>query len=341
MNQKPASLSRRQFIRLTAFAGLAAAGGLGLSAGLRAAQPVESVQETRMLLGSIAHLTVISSNGAQARAAIIAAFDRMAALEAVFSRFRPDSQLSQLNATGALSDPHPELKTVLTKAVAYGDLTAGAFDVTVEAVLRQYRAAAQSGSLPTAEQISVAQQLVDYRQISIHEDAIRLNLPGMAVTLDGIAKGYIIDAGAAALRELGFDQVLVELGGDLQTYGSATAQSWQVSIQAPPGSASTTPIIAELVSRALATSGDYQYTFTPDRRLHHILDPHSGVSPDELSSASVIAPTACDADALATSLMVMGAEAGLALIARLPEAEALVINKHGITRQSANFPVRA
>lgn len=340
MSQAAGRLSRRQFIRLTAFAGLAAAGGLGLSAGLRAAQPVEPVQATRFLLGSLAHLTVISADGAQARAAINAAFDRMAALEAVFSRFRPDSQLSRLNATGTVSNPHPELKTVLTKAVTYGDLTGGAFDVTVEAVLKLYRAAAQSGTLPADDQITAAQQLVDYRQIAIHEDEIRLNLPGMAVTLDGIAKGYIIDAGADALRELGFDQVLVELGGDLQTSGSATAQPWQVSIQAPPGSASTTPIIAELVSRALATSGDYQYTFTSNRRLHHILDPHSGVSPDELSSASVIAPTACDADALATSLMVMGAEAGLALIAHLPEAEALVISKHGITRQSANFPVQ-
>lgn len=340
MSQSTGRLSRRQFIRLTAFAGLATAAGLGLSQALPAAQPVEHVQITRLLLGSIAHLTVISPNGAQARTAINAAFDRMAALEAVFSRFRPESQLSQLNATGTLSDPHPELKAVLSKAVAYGDLTAGAFDVTVEAVLKLYRTGVQSSSLPTDDQLMAAQQLVDYRQIAIHEDDIRLNLPGMAVTLDGIAKGYIIDAGAAVLRAHGCDQVMVELGGDLQTYGSADAQPWQVSIQAPPGNTHPTPHIAQLVSRALATSGDYQYTFTPDRRLHHILDPHRGVSPDELSSASVIAPTACDADALATALMVMGAKAGLALIARLPEAEALVISKHGGIHQSANFPMQ-
>ncbi len=338
MSQTRATLSRRQFIRMTALAGAATAVGLSLAHGQSTVQPVEHVQVTRLLLGSIAHLTVISSNGAQARAAINAAFDRMAALEDVFSRFRPDSQLSRLNATGALSDPHPELKTVLTKAVAYGDLTGGAFDVTVEAVLKHYRTAAQTGTLPADDQLRAAQQLVDYRQIAIHEDAIRLNLPGMAVTLDGIAKGYIIDAGAAVLRAHGCDQVMVELGGDLQTFGSAAAQPWLVSIQAPPGSASQR--VAELVNRALATSGDYQYTFTPDRRLHHILDPHRGVSPDELSSASVIAPTVCDADALATALMVMGAEAGLALIARLPDAEALVISKHGITRQSANFPMQ-
>ena len=333
-------LSRREFIRLTACAGLALAGGVGLAELARSRQAVDQVQETRMLLGSLAHLTVISPNSAQARAAVTAAFDQMTALEDVFSRFRPDSQLSQLNTNGRLSNPPASFKAVLTKAVAYGDLTGGAFDVTVEAVLRQYRGAAQAGTLPSTEQIDAAQQLVDYRQIAITDSAISLTRPGMAVTLDGIAKGYIIDAGAQVLREHGFEQVLVELGGDLQTYGTADAHPWQVSIEQPDRAAASTPIRAQLVNRALATSGDYQYTFTPDRRLHHILDPHSGVSPDELSSASVIAPTACDADALATALLVMGADAGLALIARLPDFEALVISKQGSIRQSAHFPAR-
>ena len=335
MTQADSRLSRRNFIRLTA--GLAVAGGVGLAELARAARSAERVQEARMLLGSIAHLTVISPDGARARAAINAAFDRMGAFEDVMSRFRPHSQLSQLNASGVVTNPHPALKTVLTKAVAYGDLTGGAFDVSVEAVLRYYRGASQRGSLPDADVIAAARELVDYHQISIGDDAIRLNRHGMALTLDGIAKGYIIDAGAAVFREYGFEQVIVELGGDLQAYGSAEQRAWQVSIEQPQGGA---PLVAQIVNRALATSGDYLYTFTPDRRLHHIIDPLNGVSPDELSSVSVIAPTACDADALATALMVMGSTAGLALIDRLPDTEALVISKRGVIRTSANFPIR-
>ncbi len=333
-------LSRRQFIRITAAAaGAAIAGGVGLAELSRSSRTAERVQDSRMLLGSITNLTVISTDATQARLAINTAFERMASLEEVFSRFRPTSQLSRLNASGTLVDPHPALKAVLTKAVGYGDLTGGAFDVTVEAVLKPYREAAKTSTVPDETTIADAQERVDYRQISIGADVIRLNRPGMAITLDGIAKGYIIDAGAAVFREYGFEQMMVELGGDLQTFGSAGSRPWQVGIQQPTPTAEQSPLIAHIVNVAMATSGDYLYTFTSDRRLHHIIDPHSGISPHELSSASVIAATACDADALATSLMVMGADAGLALIERLPDIEALVISKQGSIRVSTGFPI--
>ncbi len=330
-------LSRRQFIRITAAAAIA--GGVGLAELSRLSRTAERVQDSRILLGAIANLTVISTDIAQARLAINAAFERMASLEDVFSRFRPTSQLSRLNTSGTLVDPHPALKTVLTKAVHYGDLTDGAFDISVEAVLKPYREAAKTGTVPDNALIAEAQQLVDYRQISIGTDVIRLNRPGMALTLDGIAKGYIIDAGAEVFRDYGFEQVMVELGGDLQTYGSAGGRPWQIGIQQPNPEAAHSPLIANLVNVAMATSGDYLYTFTSDRRLHHIIDPHSGISPHELSSASVIAPTACDADALATALLVMGAEVGLRLIERLPDTEALVISKQGSIRVSTGFPL--
>lgn len=332
-------LSRRQFIRITAIAGLLATGGAKFA--LRSVSPMVRTQETRLLLGSIANLTVISPYPDQARAAITTVFDRMAALEDVFSRFRPYSQLSQLNASGFVNEAHPALQEVLTKAVDYGHLTRGAFDVTIEPVLRLYREAAKTGKLPTYSNVAEARQLVDYRQITITKDSIRLGKAGMAVTLDGIAKGYIIDVGANALGEQGFEHIMVELGGDLQTHSDADSRPWQVGIQQPtPNAPANTPLIAQVTNMALATSGDYQYTFTPDRRLHHIIDPGSGVSPGELASASVIARTACDADALATAIMVMGKNAGLELAEQLPDTAALVITKQGEVHYSAMFPLR-
>ena len=332
----PARLSRRQFIRITATAGLALAGG-GLLARSAAARTAQRVTETRLLLGTVANLTVISDDPAQAQAAIQAAFDQMAALEDVLSRFRPASQLSRLNAAGRLANPHPALREVLVKALAYGDLTGGAFDVSVEPVLALYRASTRSGQLPTPAELEAAHALVDYRQIALEADEVRLGQSGMALSLDGIAKGYVIDRGADALAAHGYPNVLVELGGDLSAFGQAEERPWHIRIQQPDASESR--LTAGISQRAMATSGDYQQPYTLDRRLNHIIDPASGISPLELSSASVVAPTACDADALATAVMVLGAQAGLALVRRLPNSEALVMTKDGAVAHTPGFPL--
>ena len=197
----------------------------------------------------------------------------------------------------------------------------------------------QSGQLPDAATVETACQLVDYRQLKLTADTVYLGKTGMSITLDGIGKGYIIDRGAAVFGSYGLDQVIVELGSDLQTRGQAQGHPWRVAIQRPPNDTSNSPLVAELSQAAMATSGDYHYTFTADRRLHHILDPTSGLSPGDLTSASVLAPTTCAADALSTAVMVMGAEHGLNLIAQLPDTEALVIRKNGMVQYSSRFPL--
>lgn len=331
-------LSRRQFLTITATAGALLAGGIGLVGARRA--EAQTARTTRLLMGSIANLTVISDDPLHAQAAIDAAFERMSSLEAVFSRFQSTSQLSQLNRDGNLPDPHPALVDVLRQAVAYGQLTDGAFDVSIEAVHRLYRTCARLGSLPADEPVRTERERVDYRAIAIDANRVAFQKAGMAVTLDGIGKGYIIDQGAAVLRSYGFDSVLVELGGDMSALGQAAVRPWQISIQQPPGIHFDQPVVARLDGRALATSGGYLNSFTPDHRLHHILDPHSGLSPLELASASVVAPAACDADALATAIMVMGRERGLALADRLSDVEALVMTASGEVYQTAGFPVK-
>lgn len=336
MTASARNLSRRQFLRVTATAGALLAGGIGL-VGTRHAE-AKALRTTRLLMGSIANLTVISDDPRHAQAAIDAAFQRMTGLEVVFSRFQVGSQLSQLNRDGNLHNAHPALVDVLRQAVAYGQLTEGAFDVSIEAVHRLYREYARLGSLPDDEALSRERGRVDYRAIAIAEDSVSFHKPGMAITLDGIGKGYIIDQGSAVLRDYGYGDVLVELGGDMNALGQADAHPWQIGIQQPPGIKTAQSVVASLTGCALATSGGYLNSFTPDHRLHHILDPHSGVSPLELASASVIAPTACDADALATAVMVLGRERGLALADSLTSVEALVMTQTGDVQQTAGFP---
>ncbi|MBK8027218.1 MAG: FAD:protein FMN transferase [Chloroflexi bacterium] len=326
MTQNSARFSRRQFIRMTAVAGLMAATGTALTVSGHGSAEALRVQETQLLMGSIAHLTAISADPDQARAALNAAFERMVALENVFSRYRPESTLSQLNRAGIVENPPVEFRQVLEKAVAYGDLTGGAFDVTVEPLLALYRAAASLGDVPAPEAVAAARELVNYRAIELADDFISLRAAGMAVTLDAIAKGYIIDAGVEVLERFGFQDVMVEVGGDLQARG---AQPWRVGIQAPDEPQQSFVQTVEVRNAGLTTSGDYVSWFTPDHRLHHILDPRTGVSPTALSSVSVLASTACDADALSTSLMVLGLERGSALLNELAGVQAWFVMKTG------------
>jgi len=331
--------ARRQFLKIVAVAGsLAGAGALGVDA-LHTERRLHRIQTTRLLLGTVANITLITDRADAAQAAIEATFSTMAVLESVMSRFRTDSQLSHLNRSGDLRDSHPALVDVLQRALHFGALTGGAFDVTVEPVLALYRHHALTGGLPATDEVARLRALVNFRDIDVSADRIHLRQPGMAITLDGIAKGYIIDQGAHELRRRGFEQVLVELGGDMQAQGMAGDRPWQVGLQAPRDSMIDRALgVAQLRDCALATSGDYMQAFTPDFRLHHILMPGTGASPLELSSASVIAPTACDADALATAAIVLGADKTLTLLARLPDVEGLLVGKDGSQTQSAAFP---
>ena len=339
MKSASTNLSRRQFLRITASAGLLVAGGLGLAISHSQAQASEPVKASRLLMGSIANLTLIGADPQQARAAIDAAFNHMQALEDVFSRFRAQSQLNSLNAEGSLTDPHPALVEVLNRATVYGRLTGGAFDVTIEPIHRLYRDQARLGQLPTSADVEAARERVNFQNVEISRNRIHFKQAGMAITLDGIAKGYIIDQGAEVLRQHGFGNVLVEIGGDMSALGQPEARPWQIGIQQPPDVIAEPPLVAHLSGLALATSGDYLNTFTADHLLNHILDPKTGISPLELASASVAAPTACDADALATSLIVLGRSRGLALVDELANVEALVIAKDGAIHQTAGFPL--
>jgi thiamine biosynthesis lipoprotein len=131
----------------------------------------------------------------------------------------------------------------------------------------------------------------------------------------------------------------VEAGGDLLAAGAkGDGSPWSLGVQPPRAGTGDVAARFRVTDRAVATSGDYMQPFTPDLSQHHILDPRQGISPPALSSVSVAADTACQADALSTALMVLGPAKGLALIERLPGAETLLITKEGMIHRSSGFP---
>lgn len=332
------SINRRQFLKIVAAGSVSA---LALKLGLDSASSLDEVHETRLLMGTVVNITVLTGSTAAGQAALEAAFDRMQDLEKVLSRFQPDSQLSRLNRDGRLEGAAPALLTILDQALQVSKWSGGAFDVSVKPLVDLYLAAQrEKAGLPESHEIEAALARVDYRQIGLEGSRVVLGLPGMGITLDGIAKGYIVDQGSQALKEHGFTSVTVEAGGDLYASNEkAAGDPWVFGVRSPRSESGE--VIARLATanRAVATSGDYQQPFTADYRHHHILDPRTGYSSPGLSSVTVVSPGAALTDALATALMVMDVPSGLEMVRSIPETEALLVTKDLEVIQTGGFPL--
>lgn len=331
MFEKKKKLSRRDFLKIVAVSGAA---GLGAKYGLDGLNGDEIVSETRLLMGTLINIKAVGLDLKAASVAINACFDRMSVLEGVLSRFQPKSQLSKLNRVGVLHDAHPALVELIQQSQQLSQLTDGAFDITVKPLLDLYQS---SDNLPNEEQVQEALMLVGYRKLDVKVHTVSFQEPGMSITLDGIAKGFIVDEGVKALQEFGFANVMVEAGGDLMALGEKAPHSpWKIGLQSPRAEMGDLVATFNVQNKALATSGDYMQTFTLDFTCHHIIDPRTGYSSPELASVSVLAPTVALADGLATAIMVMG-KAGLQLIERLSGCEAYTVTKDAIVFKTSGI----
>ena len=320
-----AQLSRRHFLQITAVAGTVFLGGRWAQ---RLAKQVTAVHQTRLLMGTFINLTLVGEDSTQSQLAMTATFAEMERLIALFNWRQSGSALATLNQTGQLTNPPQELVELLQEAYHFSNLSDGALDVTIQPLLE---------AVHTGIDTNQSRQLVNYRQLHVSSDEIRL-APGMQLTLDGIAKGRVVDGATAVLQTHGFNNILVEAGGDLVANGSrADGQTWRLGITHPRQPENTLEVLP-VTGQAVATSGDYQHSFSQDFSRHHIVDPRTGASPTELASVTVLAPTATAADALSTAVMVMGCQAGLALIDQLPGTAALLVTKEMQLKRSARFP---
>jgi len=331
MFEKKKKLSRRDFLKIVAVSGAA---GLGAKYGLDGLTGDEIVSETRLLMGTLINIKAIGADPKAATVAINTCFDRMSVLEGVLSRFQPQSQLSRLNRVGVLHDAHPAMVGLIQQSRQLSQLTDGAFDITVKPLLDLYQS---SDNLPNEEQVQEVLTLVGYRKLDVEAHCVSFQETGMSITLDGIAKGFIVDEGVTALQEFGFANVMVEAGGDLMALGEKKPRSpWKIGLQAPRAEMGRLIATFNIHNQAVATSGDYMQAFTPDFSCHHIIDPRTGYSSPELASVSVLAPTVTLADGLATAVMVMG-KTGLALVEGLSSCEAYVVTKDGHMLKSSGF----
>ncbi len=268
-------------------------------------------------------IAVHESSGLVQDAAALA-FREMDRVVNLLDRYDSSSALSLLNAEGSIEGPPPELATVMWQAQFFFDASEGAFDPTVQPLVDLFR-----NCSPSESEIFQALALVDARRVAMSPEAIRFSIPGMGVTLDGIAKGYVVDRMATVLANQGLKDFLIDAGGDIRSAGfREDGQEWRIGVQ-DPAKRGELPDVIGLTNGAVATSGSYEVYFDRKRTHHHIVSARTGTSPQMSQSVSVVAPTTLAADALATSVFVMGPERGLTFIESLPKCACLVVDQHG------------
>jgi len=289
-------------------------------------------------MGTIVSITVVEDAGISAAATIDAAFTEIDRIEHLMSTYDSESELSVLNRDGSI-EASAELIEVARAAIETHAQSAGAFDATIFPLLELYRSSFEDhGRPPSPAEVQAALEFVDTNRIEL--EGARISLPaGMAMTLDGIAKGYAIDRAIETLRSQGVRGALVNAGGDVRVLGSKGDAPWNVALQNPRNAREYLAQVP-LEDHALATSGDYRRYFDPERKVHHILDPRDGQSARGLISVSVTAETAMRADALATAVFVLGVEEGTELVERLDGVEALLVTEERLVINSSGWSDR-
>lgn len=326
-------LSRRSVLRIVALGGVAGAVGYALRPGR-----ISKIERAAPLMGTSVHFTVVSDDRELATAAADAALGVMTRLDGQLSRYRHDTEVGRLNRLGQIDDASDELLSQLDLSSRIAQAGAGAFDITVAPLLDAYADIADPTAPASRAALEAAAELVDYRAVRVEGRTVRLERPGMRITLDGVAKGYIVDQAVQELRKHGFASVYVEAGGDLMAAGQkADGAAWHIGIRHPREMSMIASVA--LRDRAIATSGDYMQAYTRDFSRHHIIDPRLRGSSPDLASATVIARDAATADALATTAMALGTTRGRELLEDLPDVEGFLVTKSMETIPTTGFAV--
>jgi FAD:protein FMN transferase len=296
-------------------------------AGQGQAEPPVRRQYTERHMGVDVTLTLYGGAEAAANDAAARAMARLAALNAVFSDYEPDSEAMRLCRTAAPGQPvavSPELMTVLTAARGFSQRSDGAFDVTIGPISKLWRRSRRQRELPDPKLLAATLPAVDYRHLTLDPAARTVALARTDLQLDfgGIAKGYAAHEALKTLRTAGFPRALVAVAGDIAA-GDAPpdAPGWRIGVaplDKPDGPPSRW---LKLANACVSTSGDaFQFVEIDGVRYSHFVNAKTGLGLTHRTSVTVIAPEGLTADGLATTAALVGDAAGLKLIAETPGA---------------------
>ncbi len=283
------------------------------------------------IMGTRIAVELWADDQAVADVAMTRVFAEMRRIDASMSTYKPESEVSRVNATAAQA-PVPisaELFDLLETAVEYSRLTEGAFDITYASVGFMYDF--RSHQKPTEAEIANALPAVNYRHLELDRAArtVRFARPGVRIDLGGIAKGHAVDRGAMILEGMKIEHASVTAGGDTRIIGDRRGAPWVVGIRHPDDKDKVIARIP-LEDTSISTSGDYERYFDEKGvRYHHIIDPASGRSASKVRSATILASTATRTDGLSKTAFVLGAEKAIEIYNRLDDVDAILVTPEG------------
>ena len=291
----------------------------------------------QLVMGTFARVVVVAKDPATAHKCVRLALAEIKNVDELMSNYKSDSEIGRVNKNAAMEPVAVGEATfeVLQKSIEFSRLTDGAFDITVGPLVSLFRIEERTGTAPSEVMIADAKSKVGYEKLKLDEEnrTVQFTVEGMRLDLGGVAKGYAVDKAIEAARQSGAFGAMVDLGGDIRCFGKPPEgkRQWLIGLQDPKAAikgigGGGIVLTLKVTDKAVATSGDYQqFVLVEGKRHSHIIDRESGSSAEGLSSVTIIADSAIDADALATAVSVMGAEKGLAFIEKLPNTEAILL----------------
>lgn len=301
-------------------------------------------KRTLKLMGSRFDVTVVATDSIEANMHIDTAVAEITRIEKLISSWDVNSQTSEINRNAGIKPVKVdvELFQLIERAIGISTLTDGAFDISYASMDRIWKFDGTMKAMPSEEEIKASVANVGFQNIVLDNDhsTVFLKRTGMKIGFGGIGKGYSADKAKSLLIEKGVSSGIINASGDMNTWGKQpNGEAWKVAITNPMNKNKVFALLP-ITDGAVVTSGDYEkYVDFDGTRYTHIINPRTGYPSSGIISVTVFAPKAELADALATSVFVMGKEAGLDRINQLPKIECIIIDAQGNITKSKNIEI--
>ena len=293
------------------------------------------------LMGSDFEITVVAKTQLEADKQIGIAISEISRIEALISSWKTTSETSNINKNAGVSPVKvsKELFNLIQRALKISNLTDGAFDISYASMDKLWKYDGSMTQMPSKEAIKKSVAKVGYKDIVVdpQNSTVFLKNKGMKIGFGAIGKGYAADKAKKLLISNGVSGGIINASGDINSWGSKpSGSSWQVAITNPLNKNKAFAMLP--IKDAVVTSGNYEkYVTFNSRRYSHIIDPRTGYPSQGIISVTVFAPKAELADALATSVFVMGVETGIDRINQLKAIECIIITDTGTIITSNNL----